>query len=535
LTGNPKVLTGVGGFAMIVPVMPLASAIVRQAVRGLLCLLFVGGLLLPRAGWTQNAEALLATGEAGLISGNTGMAEQAFLRGMRTFPDDPRFAFYAGITAFRDGRGDAARARFEQISESFPQAHFYLGVLALDDDDPITAEQHLQAFLAQHSRDPQGELLLGYAQMLQGVPEADEHLNRAAQLDQNLRSFAFFYRGLSQFQRDARESADKALRAVGVLDEYPRLVELGQQTLDLMRRRGDAAKKRWIEAFVDFVFDDNITRELDRRGPEGEDLREDGVRNVVRGRYFEDFRTQSPKVTVGALLDLDIPVAFDTNTDVGLRTDPKTSLELRGFTDVGWYQALDRVSIDPGFESELGVALGPAEGDDFTFSGLRYTLRPRVYLFSDHERSLKLFYEASFRKDFDDDLRTALRQSVGVRPSWTGLNRRIYVSLLLAYRNQEAADARAFRWFGGEMSVDAQYNAPFGLILELQASYQKRFFREVRPTRDEDVFISHGGIGYKADNGFLAMVGVSQEHHRNSDPARRWRVRNYWLRLGGYL
>ena len=124
---------------------------------------------------------------------------------------------------------------------------------------------------------------------------------------------------------------------------------------------------------------------------------------------------------------------------------------------------------------------------------------------------------------------------MGVRPSWTGANRRTYVSGLLAI-NAEANSAAAYRSIGPKIGFDAQASVAKGLLIEMSAVYEKAFFRDVRPLRQEDTLVGHFGIGWwNPDQKFVMMVGTDQELHLNSEPGRDWTARMYWLRLGAYL
>lgn len=478
----------------------------------------VAVLLMASNGWTDQRESLLAEGERALLQGNAFVADQAFTRGMARYPEDPRFAYYGAIAAYLQQQFDKARERFRDAASDFPDAHFYTGLIALEQGDPEAAHEALRSFLDERPRDPRGELLLGLAQLQLDNPAAPGHFNLAARLDPDLRSPALFYRGLAQFRDDRREAADKALRAVVQLDESPRLVELAEQTLDLMRRRGDAWKSDWGEVWLDVLYDDNLLRELDRDGTDA------GVRTLLKGRYWTDVLPEAPRVTVGGWADVDVPV-----TAAG-----ETRFVVGGIGDLGFYRAFEALSIDPGVELEPSLVVGGL-GDGFGLRQVDVAVRPRLYLFGDHARSAKLFYELGYRYDAADGFRTGLRHRLGLRSSWTGFRRRTYLSALVAYRNEDAA-AAAYRRFGPEIVLNGQGRPLEWLHVEALVGYTKWFYRFVRPRRDEDVLRLHGGVGWiHPEQQWLVMAGSSHEYHVLDIPDRNWRARTYSLRVGRYF
>lgn len=462
-------------------------------------------------------EGLLAQGEQWLLKGSPLLAEVAFLQGMSSFPDDARFPYYAGVAAYVQGRERDAEKRFRDAVPAVPEAYFFLALLALEAGDVPAAGAAIDAYLKAKPRDAAGELLKGIVAFESGNPKAVDHLNLAAQLDRSLISYALFFRGLSEFQTAGVKADDKALRAVLRLGEQPRLMALAEQVMDVMQNRGEVAKTRWIEVFVDTIYDDNLNRELNQGN------RIDGFRSVLRARYWETFRSDAPTLTAGVWLAHDQPFVSEVTA--------RTALGLIG--DMGGYYNFAAAAIDPGIEIEPSLVLGPPDGG-YGLDEVDIAVRPRLYVFSDHERSVKMFYELGYLADVGRGFRSGLRHRLGLRPTWTGPNRRTYFSGLVALHAIDA-DARANRWIGPEIALDMQAKLLSGLLLELNAGLVKAFYREVRPVRNEDVLTVHGGLGYAHPSGFVMLAGVDQEHHLNSESARNWRVYSYWLRLGGYF
>jgi len=206
----------------------------------------------PGVALAASAEAKIAAGERALVRGDWRAADAAFAAGLRDHPDDPRFAYYGGLAAWLAGNLDTARSRLEAARTTWPEAEFYLGVIALESDDPAAAQRHFKTFLELRPRDPRAELLLGIAYAQTGDGAASNHLNNAARLDVALRTPALFFRGLAQADADLGEDADKALRAVVRLNENQRFVALSEQALDLLQDRGEFAKRGvgviWLDA-----------------------------------------------------------------------------------------------------------------------------------------------------------------------------------------------------------------------------------------------------------------------------------------------
>ncbi len=481
--------------------------------------------LLAGTASAASREGLISEGEQALLDGNAIVAERAFIVGMDQFPGDQRFPYYAGVAAYILHRhGDASR-RLVQATDDFPRAHFYLAMIALEDGRPEEALQQIDAYLERVPRDPEGELLKGLAKLKLADPDAVNHFNLAAQLDKKYLSVALFYRGLSQFEHNEQAGADKALRAVMRLGDQPALLKLAEQTLDVMKNRGDIARTWWGEAYIDTIYDDNLNREVaaNRRG--------EGIRMLTRGRFWGTVMDEDPTITVGGWFAHDQPIAEIEEPITG-RVSGRTGIGL--FGDVGFYKPLEKLSLDPGIETELDLSMADVSGG-YGLSRVDVVFRPRLYLFADHERSTKIFYELGVIADPATGFNSGIRNKFGVRPSWTGSNRRTYVSGLIAFENV-SADADAFSYFGPVMVLDAQGDLGKGWILETTASYKKKFFRDVNPERDEDALLAHVGVGYwSRKKKVVTLVGTDQEVHLNTDDTRSWKARSYWLRLGAYL
>lgn len=477
--------------------------------------------------FAASRESLIAEGERALMAGNAIVAERAFVIGMNNYPDDPRFTYYAGIAALYLGRPSDAERRLLLSVEHYPRAEFFLGLIKLDEGDAPAALDHLDRYLKRAPRDPEGELLKGVALLAMSNPKAVDSFNLAAQLDKSLRTHALFFRGLSQFEKNDAENADKALRAVMRLGDQPTLLQLAEQTLDVMQKRGDIASKQWTELYLDTIYDDNINREYDRFERDGLNNANDkdaGLRFLLRGRYWRRMRDSQPALIAGGWFEHDQPIVNNTSARSALG----------GLFDLGYYRGLDKLSLDPGFEFEPSLALYDG-GTGYALNQINLALRPRLYLFKDHERSTKLFYEFRYVSDFDEGFFTGPQHMLGIRPSWTGRNRRTYVSTLVALK-ADSTDAAAYRALGPKFSLDAQGSFAGGLLLEGTASYHKSFFRQVTPLRQEDTLIGHIGIGWwKPDKKFVFLVGTDQELHLSSELGRNYTVHSYWLRLGAYL
>lgn len=465
-------------------------------------------------------EGLIAEGERALMVGNAIVAERAFINGMNTYPDDPRFAYYAAIAALYLDRPSDAERRFLLAAEHYPRAEFFLGIIALDNGESAEALAHFDNYLKRVPRDPEGELLKGVALLGMSDPKAVDHFNLAAQLEKSLRTYALFYRGLSQFEHAQSDGADKALRAVMRLGDQPALLQLAEQTLDVMQNRGDIAAIQWAEVYLDTIYDDNVNREYDRF------QKDDGMRMQLRARYWKQVRSGKPALIAGAWLAHDQPVG------VGGGASGRSSFG--GLFDLGYYKPLDRLSVDPGVEFEPAFQLFDG-GAGYKINQMDVALRPRLYLFKDHERSTKLFYEFKYVNDFDEGFFSGPRHVLAVRPSWTGRNRRTYISALMGLQ-ADSTDADAYRSVGPKISLDAQGSLPNGLLVEMTASYRKAFYSHVSPSRQEDALLGHFGIGWwKPESKFVLLAGTDQEVHLSSEAGRDYRVRMYWLRLGAYL
>jgi tetratricopeptide (TPR) repeat protein len=475
-----------------------------------LCVL-AAALVLPQQVHAASAEAQLAVGERALIRGDFRAADGAFAAGLRDYPDDPRFAFYGGISAWLAGNLDTARTRLDAARTLWPEAEYYLGVIALEAGDPAAARDHFRTYLTQRQRDPHAELLLGVALTQLADPAASQHLNNAARLDVALRTPALFFRGLSQADAGLTEAADKALRAVVRLNENQRFVGLSEQALDLLQDRGEFARRGVGEVWLDAVWDDNPLREVGAV--------EAGLRTALQARYAHDV-LREPRLTVGGWLQHDLPV---TQTADGASS-------FGGFLDFGAYKANSSLALDYGSEFDLGLALGDTLLGGYGLRHLDVNLRPRLYLFGDDRRSLKLFAGVGWRQDLDQGFSSGLRQEAGLRGSWTGWSRRRYLSLAGAWIN-EMTDAAAYRRSGFRVSADGQISPLPWLYIEGVAGYAKYFHRS-GGSFDEDVATAHLGIGWTNDKGWLVLATADHEYHTATRPDADWQARAYGLRIG---
>ncbi|RMF13796.1 MAG: hypothetical protein D6761_10520 [Candidatus Dadabacteria bacterium] len=484
-----------------------------------IAIVFAASLIGSSPAWAaDNAEGLLAEGERSLVAGNAIVAERAFVIGMNTWPDDLRFSYYAGIAAFYMGRDGDAEPRLLSAGSAYPRAWFYLSMIELDRGHAQAALKYINRYLKARPRDPEGELLRGIARLGLSDPKAVDSLNLAAMLDKSLRTYALFYRGLSQFERDERSGADKALRAVVRLGEKPGLLQLAEQTLDVMKQRGDVAARRWLEAYIDLAWDDNLNRNLDRESKEA------GMRGLVRARYWQRLLEDEQSLLVGFNADYDQPLGADSS---GRGT-------IGALMDYGFYTNRERLSLEPGVEFEPSVSLYDA-GGGFGLNRADIALRPRLYLFQDHERATKVFYEFRYVSDIAEGFLTGPRHVLGVRPSWTGRNRRTFVTGLVALEASQSS-AAAYRGIGPKFALDGQAALPNGLVTEVSATYRKQFLTHITPSRQEDALIGHFGIGWwKPSVRFVIMGGTDQELHLSTAAGRDYTVRTYWLRMGAYL
>lgn len=474
-------------------------------------LLVAALLLLPLPVRASSAEVQLAVGERALIHGDFRAADNAFAAGLRDYPDDPRFAYYGGIAAWLAGNLDTARSRLESARALWPEAEYYLGVIALEAGHPAPARDHLRAFLTQRPRDPRAELLLGVALTQLEDAAAAQHLNEAARFDVSLRTPALFFRGLSQADAGLKDAADKALRAVVRLNENQRFVVLSEQALDLLQDRGEFARRGVGEVWLDTVWDDNPLREVGAV--------EAGLRTALQARYAHDVRRE-PRLTVGGWLQHDLPVTVTT----------EGASAFGGFLDFGIYKALPAAALDYGSEFDLGLALGDTLLGGYGMRHLDLTLRPRLYVFGDDRRSLKLFAGVGWRQDLDQGFSTGLRQEAGLRGSWTAWSRRRYLSLAAAWVNDGAA-AAAYRRSGFRFAADGQISPLAWLYLEGVAGYAKYFHRS-GVSYDEDVATAHLGIGWTNDKGWIVLATADHEYHTATRPDADWQARAYGLRVG---
>lgn len=466
----------------------------------------------PGVALAASAEAKIAAGERALVRGDWRAADAAFAAGLRDHPDDPRFAYYGGLAAWLAGNLDTARSRLEAARTTWPEAEFYLGVIALESDDPAAAQRHFKTFLELRPRDPRAELLLGIAYAQTGDGAASNHLNNAARLDVALRTPALFFRGLAQADADLGEDADKALRAVVRLNENQRFVALSEQALDLLQDRGEFAKRGVGEIWLDAMWDDNPLRELGAV--------EAGLRTGLQARYARDV-LREPRLTVGGWLQHDMPISATTDGATGFGA----------FADFGAYKPLKRAALDLGSEFDLGMALGDTLLGGYGLRLFDIHLRPRMYVFADDRKSLKLFAGVGWRQDLDEGFRSGLREEVGLRASWTGWSKRRYLSLTAAWVNEDAS-ADAFARSGVKVGSDGQVAPVDWLLVEWVASYGKYFYRTIRPSFDEDVLTGHLGVGWLHADGWTVLAVADHEYHRPTRAGADWQARAYGLRLG---
>src|ERR1039458_5811464 len=150
----------------MLPPSPMLAKI--NCVRGAFSVVALALLL---AGCTPAGSRALWNGKRCLDRGDLAAALTQFKRATTLLATNANAWNYYGVALQRAGQPDEAATAYQtalRLDHSLAEAHFNLGVLSLEQNQPETARSELTAYTLQRPNAPAGWLKLGFAQLKGG-------------------------------------------------------------------------------------------------------------------------------------------------------------------------------------------------------------------------------------------------------------------------------------------------------------------------------------------------------------------------------
>jgi tetratricopeptide (TPR) repeat protein len=260
---------------------PAAEAALKRRVGEVV---FVQGLLEARLGRKPDALELLRkadgygfppldsplmafAGDCLMDLGEPGLAAAAYQEVVKTRPADVEARLRLGAALYGAGRLDAAATELEEVlrrDPSRPLAHYYLGVLRLDQRQSAPAREHLTREL---QRDPRCVACMAKLARLAYLAGDDAGcaawLAKATALDPNSVESDLVY-GMLYNRQEKPELAIRHL--LRVVERAPGYATARYQLLLAYQRAGDAEKAREQREIYDKLLREQKARTLGVRG-----------------------------------------------------------------------------------------------------------------------------------------------------------------------------------------------------------------------------------------------------------------------------